>query len=377
MSLTIERVTTRRGRLAFIKMPWKIYSNDPHWVPPLIYDRMKLLAPDGVPFWNHACCSLYLCKRGGEIVGRIAAIHDPRYNETHGENVGYFGFFESVDNVEVAVTLFDTAEEWLFNRGVTRVIGPLQPSLNDEAGLLVEGFGDPPQVLMPYNPDYYSTVIESCGYARVKDLFAWRLTKSFLTPKLERVRNLVLEREEITIRNFRFSPKRAFIDDVRLLRELYNAAWEPNWGTIRMSAGEVEAMADDLKLVAEKDLVLVAEKGGVPVGFVIALPDINQILIRNRKGRLLPGLLRLITGKKQISRGRILALGLLPAFQRKGIDAALYYEIGTRMTGPHRYIESEASWILEDNHAMNNALAMMKGEHYKTYRLYSKTINEN
>ncbi len=377
MQLTIERVTTRQSRLEFIKVPWKIYADNPNWVPPLIFDRMKLLAPEGVPFWKHASKELFLCRHGEEVVGRIAAIHDPRYEQTHATNAGYFGFFESINDSSVTALLFGAAEDWLRERGATEVIGPLQPSLNDEAGLLVDGFDDPPQVLMPYNPEYYSSLIESNGFSKIKDLYAWRLTKSFLTPKLKRVRDLVLEREGIVIREFRFSPKQAFNDDVRLLRRLYNDAWEPNWGTIQMSSDEVEAMADDLRVIAEKQMVLVAEKEGEPIGFVIALPDINQIFIHNKKGRLIPGILRLLTGKRKITRGRILALGLLPAFQRKGIDAALYYEIGTRMTGPFGYAESEASWILEDNHAMNNALAMMKGERYKTYRLYSKTIKEN
>ena len=377
MALPVEYITERGGRKEFVGMPWSIYGDDPNWVPPLRFDRMKLLAPDGVPFWNHADRALLLCRKEGKIVGRLAAIHDPRYLATHGENVGYFGFFESIDDLDVADALFSSAESWLRERGVVKVVGPLQPSLNDEAGLLVRGFDDPPQVLMPYNPEYYSRLIESVGYSKVKDLFAWRLDKSFLTEKLERVRDLVMEREDLTIRNFRFSPKSAFREDVRLLRTLYNEAWEPNWGTIRMSEAEVEALADDLKLVAEKDLVLVAERAGVPVGFVIALPDINQVLIDNRNGRLLPGLLRILFRRRAITRGRILALGLLPAFQRRGIDAALYYEIGRRMTGPHGYTESEASWILEDNHPMNNALEMMQGQHYKTYRLYSKTIKEN
>ena len=377
MALRVERVTSRQDLKRFLRLPWMIYREDPHWVPPLLYDRKKLLDTSSHPFWKHGTRELFLAFSGDDLVGRIAAIYDPRYKETYGDDVGYFGFFEAIDDKNVAQELFDTVERWLRSVGAESVLGPLQPSLNDEAGLLVEGFDDPPQALMPYNPEYYRSLIESCGYAKSKDLYAWKLTREFLTDKLKRVRTLVMERENISIRNFHFSPKKDFKEDVQRLKELYNTAWASNWGNVRMSAEEVEAMADDLKLVAEKDLVLVAEKDGEAIGFVLALPDINQLLIKNRSGALLPGLVRLLTQKKSVTRGRILALGLLPHYQKRGIDAALYYEIGVRMTGPHGYTESEASWILDDNHAMNNALQMMKGERYKTYRLYSKTINEN
>ena len=377
MSTRIERVTSRKDLKGFLKLPWSLYKDDSNWVPPLLFDRKKLLDTRANPFWKSATRELFLAWKDDRVVGRIAAIYDPRYQETYGEPCGYFGFFESIGDDSVARALFEAAEAWLRSKGAVSVIGPLQPSLNDEAGLLVRGFDDPPQTLMSYNPEYYSALIESNGYTKIKDLYAWRLTKEFLTEKLKRVRNLVIEREQITVRNFRFSPKKSFNQDVQRLRELYNTAWAPNWGNIRMSKAEVEAMADDLKLVAEKDLVLVAEKDGQPIGFVIALPDINQVLIKNRSGGLLTGIFRLLTQKRSVTRGRILALGLLPQFQKKGIDAALYYEIGVRMTGPHGYTESEASWILDDNHAMNNALHMMNGEQYKTYRLFKKTINEN
>lgn len=358
-------------------MVWSIYENDPRWVPPLIIDRMKILDERKNPFWKTASRQLFLAGRQGKTVGRIAAIHDPRYESTYGEKVGYFGFFESVNDPEVSSALFRAADRWLAERGCTSVIGPLNPSINDEAGLLVEGFDDPPQVLMTYNPEYYIGLIESYGFTKEADLWAWRLTAEFLTPKLKRVRDLVLERDDVRLRNFRFSPKSAFLEDIGIIHNVYNRAWEANRGSIRMTDEEILALGNDLKMVAEKDLVIIAESRGEPVGFVLALPDINQILIRNRGGGILGGILRLLTGKRSVTRGRIVALGLIPGFRNRGIDAALYYEIGTRMTGPHGYTESEASWVLEDNHAMNHALRMMRGERYKTYRLYKNSINRN
>ena len=376
MPVEIRPVTTRKDRRRFVKMVWSIYHGDPHWVPPLIMDRLKVLDPRRNPFWKSASQQLFLAERNGEIVGRIAAIHDPRHEETYGEKVGYFGFFESVDDQEVADSLFAAADRWLAERGCTSVLGPLNPSINDEAGLLVEGFDDPPQVLTTYNPKYYIDLIESYGFTKEVDLWGWRLTRAFLTPKLKRVRDLVLNRADLKLRNFRFSPKSAFLEDIGFIHTIYNSAWEANRGSIRMTDDEILALGNDLKMVAEKDLVIIAESGGEPVGFVLALPDINQVLIRNRKGGP-GGLLPLIFGSRSITRGRIVALGLIPGFRARGIDAALYYEIGTRMTGPHGYTESEASWVLEDNHPMNHALEMMQGERYKTWRLYKNSIKMN
>lgn len=377
MSVSIRPVTNRKDLRTFVRFPWKVYADDPHWVPPLIVDRLKVLDRRKNPFWKSASRELYLAERQGEPVGRIAAIHDPRYEETYGEKVGYFGFFEVFEDTEAAHALFDAAGGWLAGRGCRRMIGPLNPSINDEVGLLLDRFDDPPQVLMTYNPEYYSDVIESYGFTKEMDLWAWRLTSRFLTDRLKRIRDLVMEREEITVRNLRFSPKKDFHEDLRAIHELYNTAWEANRGSIRMTWEEIEAMGNDLKSIAARDLVLIAESKGEPIGFVLALPDINQVLIGNRSGGIVGGIIRLLTRSRSITRGRIVALGLIPRFRRRGIDAALYYEIGTRMTRGHGYTESEASWVLEENGPMNSALQEMKGEQYKTYRVYNISINEN
>lgn len=370
-------VRTAGQRRQFISMVWDIYGNDPNWVPPVIADRRKLLDPKKNPFWSHSPAEFFLAEKDGKIVGRIAAIVNRAHNQVHGDKVGFFGFFESINDPTVAHALLAAACRWLAEQGMEVARGPVNPSINDEAGLLVEGFDDPPQILMTYNPEYYSSLIESYGFTKAKDLYAWKLNAAFLTPKLDRVQKAVREREKIVIRNFRFSPKSAFKEDVDLLRNIYNIAWEPNWGAVRATQEEFNALAADLKTVAAKDLVLIAESAGKPVGFVLALPDVNQVLIRNRKGSLLGAAWHLLTGGKRITRGRIVVLGVIPAFQRRGIDATLYYEIGTRMVGKHGYTESEASWVLEDNEMMNRAARMMRGELYKRYRIYDKTIKEN
>ncbi|MCB0713851.1 MAG: hypothetical protein KDD67_16100 [Ignavibacteriae bacterium] len=377
MSLTIVPVKAASERKQFITMVWDLYRDDPNWVPPLIADRKKLLDPERNPFWSHAEIEMFLAKRDGKIVGRIAAIVNWAHNQVHNDKVGFFGFFESENKVSTAHALFAAAAEWLADRDIEVMRGPVNPSINDEAGLLVDGFDDPPQILMTYNPEYYATLIESYGFTKVKDLYAWKLTPDFLSPKLERVQKAVRERENVTIRTFRFSPKSAFQQDIEILRDIYNTAWEPNWGAVKMNRDEFNALAADLKPVAAKDIVLIAESSNRPVGFALALPDINQALIQNRSGGMVGALWHLLTGKKRIKRGRIIVLGVVPPFQRRGIDAALYYEIGQRMVVDHKYTEAEASWVLEDNEMMNRAARMMKGEIYKTYRLYDKTIKEN
>jgi GNAT superfamily N-acetyltransferase len=359
-------------------MVWPIYEGDPNWVPPLIADRKKLLDRKKNPFYRHSEMELFLAKSDGKVVGRIGAIVNRNHNETHHDRVGFFGFFESIDDQQVADALLHAAENWLAEHGMTEMQGPANPSINDELGLLVDGFDDPPQILMTYNPKYYSRLIESFGLRKIKDLYAYRLgADSFLSPKLERVQQRVRERSGVTIRTVDFSPKEAFKRDVVILREIYNSAWEKNWGAVKMTDAEFDFLAADLKQVAEPDFALIAEIEGKPVGFALGLPDINQLLIGNRNGGLIGAGLRLLFGKKRITRGRIIVLGVVPAFQRHGIDAVLYFEIGTRMTRGHGYTEGEASWILEDNTMMNRAAEMMNGEIYKRYRLYQKTINKN
>ncbi len=377
MSVNISAVRSNRDLLRFIKMVWPIYRDDPNWVPPVIADRKKLLNREKNPFYRHAEMEMFLAEREGKVVGRIAAIVNHNHNTIHNDSVGFFGFFESIDDGEVSAALFQAAEAWLAGRGMTSMRGPVNPSMNDEAGLLVEGFDDPPQILMTYNPNYYSALIESFGLRKVKDLYAYRLTPTFKTPKLERVQKIVREREELVIKSVDFRNKTAFHRSVETIRTIYNRAWEPNWGFVKMTDEEFDFVAADLKQVADPYFVLIAEVAGEPVGFALGLPDINRVLIHNRRGTMLGALLAFLRFRKRIDRGRIVILGVVPRFQRRGIDAVLYYEIGTRMVDHRGYTEGEASWILEDNVMMNRAAEMMQGKIYKRYRVYEKTINKN
>ncbi|MBK8910469.1 MAG: hypothetical protein IPM61_03990 [Chlorobi bacterium] len=377
MPISITPVRTARQLNRFIGMVWDIYKGDPNWVPPVKFDRKRLLNRQKNPFWQHSQLEMFLAELDGQVVGRVAAIINGNHNATYGDKVGFFGFFESINDQEVANRLLDAAQQWLAERGMEVMRGPVNPSLNDEAGLLVEGFDDPPQILMTYNPKYYSTVIETFGLAKSKDMFAYRLTRSFLTEKIQRVQAAVRQREGLTIRNVDFGDKSAFQRDVGIIKDIYNMAWQANWGFVKMTDAEFDFIAKDLKQLAEPDFVLIAEANGQPVGFALGLPDINQVLIQNKSGGLLGAILAMLRFRKRINRGRIFILGVIPRFQRLGIDAVLYYEVGTRMVDGKGYREGEASWVVEDNVMMNRAAQMMNGELYKRYRLYDKIIKKN
>ena len=357
-------------------MLWDIYDGDPHWVPPLLMDRLKLIDEAKNPFYRHATSTLFLAERDGKIVGRIAAIVNRRHNEVHNEKQGCFGFFECINDLEVAKALFAAAEQELKAQGMTVVRGPYNPSSNDEQGILVDGFDRPPVLLMTYNPRYYISLIEQCGYGKAMDLYAWLLrADQSRSEKLARVSERIRERSQITIRHFK---KKDFDAETERIRTLYNSAWELNWGFVPLTDAEFDFMAKDLKQIFDPEFVLFAEKDGKTVGFSLSLPDINQAFHAGPRipsnGLNLPvGLYNLLAKKKKIDTVRIVILGVLKEYRSLGVDALLYNETieRARKKGIHF---GEASWILENNDPMNRACEMMNGEKYKTYRIYEKQL---
>ncbi|MFN3781903.1 MAG: hypothetical protein ACK4SO_06985, partial [Candidatus Kapaibacteriota bacterium] len=250
MEIEIKEVSTRREKLHFIKSQWKFYQNDPNFVPPIISDRFKLLDTEQNPFYKHSELKLYMAfDRSGEVLGRIAGIINHNHNKTHNDKVGFFGFFESVNNPNVAKKLFEKVENWLFERGYDTVIGPENPSMNDEVGLLIDGFDTPPVIMMTYNPRYYIELVESAGYAKAKDLYAYLLEPhTFTSEKMLRLQEVIRRRYEVTVRQVDFSNKKNFWRDVEMLKEIYNSAWVPNWGFVKWTDEEFNYIAKDLKL---------------------------------------------------------------------------------------------------------------------------------
>jgi len=356
----------------FLKFAWKIYKGDAYWVPPLMMDKLNLLNKEKNPFFKHAEIEMYIAYRNGESVGRIAAIKNHLHNEVHKDNVGFFGFFESINDQEVADELLNKAKVWLKEKGFTEMRGPANPSSNDEWGLLIEGFEDSPRLLMTYNPKYYINLFENYGLKKVKDLYAYKLEnkKVLSSEKLKRVAELAKQRAGVTVRPMN---KKDFSNELVKFKYVYNKAWAPNWGFVPMTDAEIDHMAADLKPLVDPNLVLFVEKEGETVGAALVMPDYNFI-IKNLNGKLFPfGIVKLLTQNKKISWARVITLGLIPEYQKKGLDAVLYYEIVTRAAQRGIYF-GEASWVLEDNEMMNRGAQVMNGELYKKYRVYEIKI---
>ncbi len=370
-NVTIHPVHSKKDETRFIKFQWKIYEGNPHWVPPLLMDRRKLIDRKGNPFYKHSEMEMFLAERDGQIVGRIAAIVNNNHIKEHHEKVGFFGFFECIDDQAVANALFNAARQWLKAKGMKAMRGPASPSVNDEYGLLVDGFDKAPYVLMSYNPPYYATLIEHYGFTKAKDLFAYEVnSNTVFTEKLKRVSEIVKKREGLIFRSLNMKD---FPNEVRRIHDLYTRGWEHNWGEVPLDDDEFDYMAKDLKPIVNPELVVIAEVKGKPVGFGLSLPDLNQVLINNKKGRLIPGLLRMVFQKKKINGVRIIILGVVPEYLNSGIGGVLFYETGLRCVA-QGYPHGEASWILEDNVRMNRGAELLQGEKTKTYRIYQMPV---
>jgi 8-amino-7-oxononanoate synthase len=358
----------------FIEFAWTVNGGDPAWVPPLRSQLKATLDRSRHPFHRHGEVTYFVAERHGQVVGRVAAIVNPRHNNFHSDETGFFGFFDAVNDQDVVALLMEGAGTWLKSNRLTRMIGPANFSTNDECGLLVRGFDCPPAVMMPHNPPYYADLLEGVGLTKAKDLLAYRLLVSEGPPErlTSGLRRIGLDERS----GFRIRPLQlARLDDeVALIRRLYHLAWRDNWGFVPMTEDEFDFMAHELRSVIDPDLCLIAEDADRgAVGFSIALPDVNQAL-KSLNGRLYPfGFLRFLLSKSKIDNLRILTLGVDPSFRRRGIDAALYLK--TWQSGKTKgYRTAEASWILEDNWPMRRAIEHLGGECFKTYRLYRREL---
>ncbi len=377
MEISIKPLSGRSELLRFIKSEWNFYKDDPYWVPPLILDRLKTLDTKKNPFFKHSVIQLFLALKGNDIVGRIAAIVNENHNKTHNDRVGFFGFFECIDDQEVANKLFDTAANWVADRGMDTLRGPLNPSMNDVPAMLYEGFDSIPQLMMPYNQKYHIKLYENYGFEKAQDLLGYKLDQNkFLTDKLKRIQEIVRKRYDLTTRDVNLKDKEQFKKDVQTLKDIYNAAWQPNWGFVKWTDEEFDYLAEDMKQMADPRLAFIVESKGKPAGFAFGMPNLNQIMKYNRSGRLLPFLYHYFTKKKKMNWMRILALGIMPEFHQKGIDSVLYYEIGTRAVS-QGLVHGDASWLLESNVMINRAMVqVLDGKLYKRFRIWEKKIDK-
>jgi len=376
MSVTIEPVRTRQQLAKFIDLPKRLHRDDPHWIAPLDVQLRQFLDRRRHPFYHHGDAEALLAQRNEQTVARILVSDDSRYNSLHGSNVGCFGLLDSIDDQRTCRTLMDAATRWLTARGRTELLGPIDYSTNYPSGLLVDGFGAPPSVMMNHHPQYYQRLISGCGLTKAKDLYAWWFDENNRMDATWRARvNRLASRFRVRVRPISFKD---FDNEIARCKAIYNDSFEANWGFVKMTDAEFDHLAGDLKQMAVPELIQLAEVDGRPVGLSITLPNLNEA-IQPLGGRLttagLPiGLLRLMVRLKKVKTGRLAVLGVVPGYRRRGVAEALIqhtFQEGFVKLGYHG---AELGWTLEDNVLMNRMIERVGGRRYKTYRIYRKAI---
>jgi ribosomal protein S18 acetylase RimI-like enzyme len=377
MSSDIQIVPLTRGSrdiTRFLQVPYSIYQDDPNWVAPLLMDLKKVFT-DANPLFQHAEMQLWVAVSRGRDVGRIMGLLDRNHNQVTGMSAAFYGFFECLDSQPASRALFDAVSAWARERKLATLMGPMNPTTNDECGLLVKGFDSPPVFMMPYNPAYYVGLHDAAGFAKAKDLLAFHIDLSGIPlDRLGRIAAKIRQRNPALA--FRPLLRKTLTQDLAKVKEVYNAAWEKNWGFVPMTDAEVDFMAERLKPLLMEGLIWLAEVGSEPVGFLLAMPDYNPAL-QPLKGKLLtPSLLGFIPyllGWKRPTRTRVLTLGVKTQYRNKGLESAMLIE-GLKVGFEAGVRESEASWILEDNVAMCRVIEAIGGKAYKTYRIYERKV---
>lgn len=365
---------TRRDALRFLKVSYRIYENDPNWVAPLLMDAVKVFLPEN-PLFEHARMQLWIAIVDGRPAGRIAGIIDSLHQQIHQDDAAFFGFFECVDDVDISTKLFETVSDWAKKQGAKVLRGPMNPTTNDECGLLIQGFDSPPVFMMTYNPPYYIQHIESAGFQKARDLLAYAVDVSKCP--LDRIETIA---EKVKKRNpdIRLVPvRRATLNaDLEMVKRVYNTAWEKNWGFVPMTDAEMNFMADRLKPLFVEGLVWLAFAQDEPVGFLLALPDYNEAF-KPLKGRLLtPQIFKFLPYLlkwKCPQWCRVLTLGVVEKYRNRGLEAAMLWE-GFKVGIGMGIKFAECSWVLEDNILMNRVMEFFGGSVYKRYRIYEKPL---
>ena len=372
MSVEIRPIELPRDAARFVKSWWPIYDDDAMWVPPLIFERKEFLHPKKNPYFKHADVQLFMAHRDGEPVGTISAQVDRGYQKIE-EGVGFFGFFEFIDDTEVARALLEAACNWLRQRGMKQVQGPFNFNTNHEFGLLVDGFDTMPCIANPHNRNYYARIYEELGLTKTVDWYAYWMDKGPLPERIGRISERFMSRHpEITLRRV---DMKNFDKETAIFHEIYNDAWEDNWGHVHLSDEEFYALANGFKQIANPDLMWFAYVGDDPAALAVTLPDYNQVA-KKMNGRLLPtGWFHFLRAKSTIKQLRVFILGVKKKYQKMPLGAPLYvktWEEGLKLdiTG------AEASLILETNHRMRGALVKLGARIYKTYRIYGQSLTD-
>lgn len=376
MTIQVTPISNKLEQKQFVNLPWDIYKNDPHWVPPLKIAIHEMMNPKH-PYYKKSEGKFFIAKENGKVVGRIAAFYNRAHNEFHQENIGFWGFLEAIESKNVFQELFKAVENYLKKFNVNEIRGPVQLSTNYECGLLIEGNNDDPQIMMTHNPKYYQRILEEdLKLAKAKDLFAYDYDLfSDLPEKVSRVGERISKRNGVSYRKI---DVKKWDQEIETMYQIYNDAWERNWGFIPMDREEFFHSAKDLKSVVVDDLIIFCEVEGKPVGFIVALPDFNQVLKKVTNGKLFPtGLFKILMNKNNTDRVRVITLGLLKEYQVKGLSSVLYCEMKKTLNNKHsKFKRAEFSWVLEDNELMNRPLRLLGANVYKTYRIYSQQLQQ-
>lgn len=372
--IRVEPVNDRATLKEFIRLPWKLYHSDPFWIPPLLVERLHTFSPKN-PYFQHAQWQCWIAYRGNEPVGRISAQIDDFHLRRYKDQTGFFGLLEGEPAPNVFQALFHTAEQWLQNQGMKRVRGPFNLSINQECGLLVEGFDSPPMIMMGHARPYYSQLIEQNDYVKAQDLFAYRIGIHFVFPPGV---SLFLKKAKTSMR-IRPLRRKHLKEDLAIIKDIYEEAWSDNWGYLPFSDAEFSQIGQQLKLLVEDDFVQIAEIDGEPTAMLVAFPNVHEV-IRDLNGRLFPwGWLKILWRLKVSypKSGRVALMGVRKRFQSSPMGAAMAYGLieAVREAGLRKHIQQiETSWILEDNKRMRHILESLGAEPYKTYRIYQKTL---
>lgn len=372
--IRIVPVDSKSQLKAFIDFPHDLYKDDPNYVPEIFIAQRDILTPGKHPFHEHSSMQLFLAYDGETIKGRIAAVLNNNHNKFNNTKDGFFGFFDSVNDLTVAKALFEAAEQWLRPKGLHKMIGPANPSTNETVGVLVDGFDKPPVAMMTYNQAYYINLYEQSGLKKQVDLFAYDIKTDTVSDRAVKLQEALIKRlaqKNITIRKVNLKD---FKNEVKKIREIYNSAWDKNLGFVPATDNEFNYLAKDLKMILDADFCLVAEHGERMIGWALAVPDVNQIQRKVKRGRLFPtGIFKLLLGLKKVDYVRIITLGVIEEYRKMGIEACFYAQI-IKKASEKKIKGGEASWILENNEMMNKAMQDINGKVYKTYRIYEKAL---
>jgi len=373
MAIEIRQVQNKKEKKDFITFAWQIYRKDPeldkNWVPPVIDDYMKTLDTEVFPLYEHADLALFTAWKDGVMAGTIAAIENRRHNAFHADKVGFWGFFECINDQKVANALFDAASAWLKKKGLNAMRGPISPSMNDQCGMLTKGYDSPPVFLMLYNPPYYNDLVLNYGHHVAQELLAWYIDQKIIDKdRLRRISEYVKKKEGLTVRIMNM---KHFDQEVERIRDIYNKAWEKNWGFVPMTNKEFDFLAKSLKPLANPHYIyFVEDRNKRTIGFSLSLPDINQALKHVDGDPFSPiGLIKYLWYSRNISMVRTITMGVLPEYRNKGVDSILNAEIAD-YGGKHGVFASEMSWVLKANEAMSKLAKVIGGKPYKEYVIY-------